>query len=102
MAARFHAHPNRNSSTPKLTIEAFRFFSMLQTPFLKLTTFRIYTRYLLKLGVNIYSYNDHCSAPFSRAFGWFPPPKLTRELEPTLSWNQYHSSPSIGAIQHTI
>src|SRR5205807_10189386 len=23
--------------------------------------------YLLKLGVKIYSYNDHCSAPFSRA-----------------------------------
>jgi hypothetical protein len=32
---------------------------MLQTSFLKLTTFCIYTRYLLKLGVEIYSYNDH-------------------------------------------
>src|ERR1700746_1041673 len=59
MPARFHAYSNCNSSTPKLTIEAFSFFSILQTPFLKLTTFSIYTRYLLKLGVKIYSYNDH-------------------------------------------
>jgi hypothetical protein len=48
---------------------------------------------LLKLGMEIYSYNDHCSAPFSRA-SWLvlPPPTLTRVREPTLSWNQFHSS----------
>jgi hypothetical protein len=47
---------------------------------------------LLKLGMEIYSYNDHRSAPFSRA-GWLvlPPPTLTRVREPTLSWNQLHS-----------
>src|SRR4029077_6540439 len=46
---------------------------------------------LLKLGMEIYSYNDHRSAPFSRA-GWLvlPPPTLTRVREPTLSWNQLH------------
>ncbi|MGH9495557.1 MAG: hypothetical protein ACRD3B_11210, partial [Candidatus Sulfotelmatobacter sp.] len=40
----------------------------------------------------IYSYNDHRSAPFSRA-GWLvlPPPTLTRVREPTLSWNQLRS-----------
>jgi hypothetical protein len=50
---------------------------------------------LLKLGMEIYSYNDHRSAPFSRA-GWLvlPPPTLTRVREPTLSWNQYRSSTS--------
>src|SRR5579864_1938050 len=76
MTARFHAHSNRNFLTPKLTIEAFGFFAMLQTPFLKLTSFGIYTRYLLKLGVKIYSYNDHCSAPFSRACWLVAPPTL--------------------------
>jgi hypothetical protein len=38
MPARFHANSNRYSPTPKLTIEAFSFLSMLQTPFFKLTT----------------------------------------------------------------
>src|ERR1035438_8392279 len=48
---------------------------------------------LLKLGMEIYSYNDHRSAPFSRAC-WLvlPPPTLLRVREPTLSWNQFHSS----------
>jgi len=40
--------------------------------------------------VVIASYNDHCSAPFSRALGWLAPPKSTRAWEPTLSWNQLH------------
>ena len=31
---------------------------------------------LLKLGVEIYSYNDHCSAPFSRACWLVSPPTL--------------------------
>ena len=67
VTARFYAHPYYNSSARKLTIESFGFLGMLQTSFLKLTPFCIYTRYLLKLGMEIYSYNDHCSAPFSRA-----------------------------------
>jgi len=44
----------------------------------------------------ICSYNEHRSAPFSRAFGWFAPPKSTRSLEPTLLWNQLHSLPLGG------
>jgi hypothetical protein len=91
MPACFHAYPDRNSSTLKLTIEAFSFSAMLQTPFCKLTSFRIHTCYLLKLGVKIYSYNDHCSAPFSRARWSVNTTNSTRELEPTLSWNQYRS-----------
>jgi hypothetical protein len=46
--------------------------------------------------MEIYSYNDHRSAPFSRAC-WLvlPPPTLLRVREPTLSWNQLRSkSPS--------
>jgi hypothetical protein len=42
--------------------------------------------------VVIASYNDHCSAPFSRAFlVGLAPPKFTRAWEPTLSWNQLRS-----------
>jgi|ERR1051326_3689443 hypothetical protein len=91
MSARFHAHPYRNSSTRKLTIKSFGFIAMLQSPFLELSTFRIYTRYLLKLGVKIYSYNDHCSAPFSPACWLVSTTNFTRGWEPTSSWNQYRS-----------
>src|SRR5438045_3251153 len=59
MTARFHAHPYCNASHRKLTIKSLGFFSMLQSPFLDLSAFHIYIRYLLKLGVEIYSYNDH-------------------------------------------
>jgi hypothetical protein len=55
---------------------------------------------LLKLGMEIYSYNDHRSAPFSRA-SWLvlPPPTLTRVREPTLSWNQLHSSTWVHPLE---
>ncbi|HXX27470.1 MAG TPA: hypothetical protein VEI99_03350, partial [Terriglobales bacterium] len=53
--------------------------------------------YLLKLGMVIDSYNDHCSAPFSRACWLVSTTNCIRELEPTLSWNQYRSKcPSLG------
>ena len=55
MPARFHTHTYCNFLGGKLTIESFGFIAMLQPPFLKLTTSRIHTRYLLKLGVKIYS-----------------------------------------------
>jgi hypothetical protein len=42
-------------------------FGMRQSFLLKLSRIRVQESYLLKLGVEIYSYNDHCSAPFSRA-----------------------------------
>jgi len=47
---------------------------------------------LLEARVVIASYNDHCSAPFSRAFlaGWHHQ-SLLGSTEPTLSWNQCHS-----------
>jgi hypothetical protein len=40
---------------------------MRQPLFLALSGLAIHRSYLLKLGVEIYSYNDHRSAPFSRA-----------------------------------
>jgi hypothetical protein len=90
MTARFHADPYCDASHRKLTIKSFGFIAMLQSPFLELSTFRIYACYLLKLGVVIDSYNDHCSAPFSRARWLVSTTNSTRALEPTLSWNQYH------------
>jgi hypothetical protein len=57
-------------------------------------------KYLLKARVIIASYNDHCSAPSSRAFfGWFQHHQsLLGSREPTLSWNQLRSQP---ASQHS-
>jgi hypothetical protein len=89
MTARFHADPYCNASHRKLTIKSLGFFSMLQSPFLELSTFRIYARYLLKLGVEIYSYNDHCSAPFSRARWLVSTTNSSRALEPTLSETRF-------------
>ena len=40
---------------------------MLQPLLLQLSALSVNECYLLKLGVKIYSYNDHRSAPFSRA-----------------------------------
>jgi hypothetical protein len=52
---------------------------MQQTLFLALPRLGIHPGDLLKLGVKIYSYNDHRSAPFSRAFLLgFSTTKLTR------------------------
>src|SRR5450755_565051 len=55
---------------------------------------------LLKLGMEIYSYNHHRSAPFSRA-SWLvlPPPTLPRVREPTLSWNQLHSLTQVPMVE---
>src|SRR5437660_7910130 len=69
--ARFHPHTHRNSAARKLPVKPLRLLPMLQSLFLELPTVGIHRGYLLKLGVEIYSYNDHCSAPFSRAC-WLP------------------------------
>jgi hypothetical protein len=49
---------------------------------------------LLKLGVEIYSYNDRCSAPFSRAYWLVSITNFTRPREPRLLWNQFHQRPA--------
>ena len=64
---------------------------MLQASFLQLSSLGVNHCDLLKLGVKIYSYNDHCSAPFSRACWLVSTTNFTRAWEPTLSWNQLHS-----------
>jgi hypothetical protein len=42
------------------------------------------------LGWEIYSYNDHCSPPYSRACCLVSSTNFTRASKPTLSWNQLH------------
>src|SRR5882724_2830341 len=66
-------HPDTHAQQPggEITIKLLRFLSVLQAPFFKLPSVGIDQRNLLKPRVVICSYNDHCSAPFSRALvGW--------------------------------
>src|SRR5215467_16169335 len=69
--AGFHSYSYLFTCTCQSTIEAFRFFAMCQALFLKLSALAIHQSYLLKSRVKIYTYNDHCSAPFSEPVGWF-------------------------------
>src|SRR5579864_435477 len=63
--AGFHSHTHLLAG--QSTVEFLRLFAMRQPFFLELSAVGIYRSNLLKLGVEIYSYNDHRSAPFSRA-----------------------------------
>src|SRR5262249_50878015 len=67
LTAGFHAHSHLGTLCRQLAIEPLRLLAMLQSSLLKLATLCVKQRNLLKLGVKICSYNDHCSAPFSRA-----------------------------------
>jgi hypothetical protein len=70
-------HPDPHLLTGQCTVERFRLLPMREPFFLDLSGLGIHRSHLLKLGVEIYSYNDHRSAPFSRAC-WLvlPPPTL--------------------------
>ena len=55
----------------EIAVERLCFLTVLQSPFLELPSIRIHKCNLLKPRMVIRSYNDHCSAPFSRALvGW--------------------------------
>src|SRR5262249_4857391 len=72
-------------------IETFCLLRMMQTHFAEFACVCIQQCDLFELGVIIDSYNDHCSAPFSRACWLFSTTNFTRGWEPTSSWNQYRS-----------
>src|SRR5207237_8852702 len=95
VATGFHPYTHLQSLGCELTVELFRFLTVLQCPLLQFPSFGIHIRNLLEARVIIASYNDHCSAPSSRAFfGWFQHHQsLLGSKEPTLSWNQLHSEP---------
>jgi len=62
-----HTHTHLLPACSNSAIELLRLFAMREPFFLELSGVSIHRSNLLKLGVEIYSYNDHCSAPFSRA-----------------------------------
>src|SRR5271170_4034750 len=72
MPARFHPYAHLHSLRRKVAIELLRFLTVLQSPLLELPCVCIHKSNLLKTRVVIASYNDHCSAPLSRALlvGW--------------------------------
>src|SRR6266853_847781 len=72
MPARLHPHSHLPSLCRQITVELLRFLAVLQSPLLQFPGLGIYKSDLLKARVIIASYNDHCSAPLSRALlvGW--------------------------------
>src|SRR6266576_1661367 len=71
VSTRFHAHAHLHSLRRQLPVKLLRFLTVLQRPFLELSSIRIHKRNLLETRVVICSYNDHCPAPFYPSlFGW--------------------------------
>src|SRR6266576_2516735 len=71
MPAGFHSHPYACSPCLEIAVKLLCFLTVLESTLLELPTVRIHKRNLLKARMVIRSYNDHCSAPFSRALaGW--------------------------------
>jgi len=67
MSAGLHSHTYLLPACRESAMELPSLLAMRQSFFLKLSGVSIHQSNLLKLGVKIYSYNDHCSAPFARA-----------------------------------
>src|SRR6266496_6239594 len=67
MPAGLHSHTHLLARARQSTVDLLRLLAMRQPFFLEFSGVCVHGSYLLKLGVKIYSYNDHCSAPFSRA-----------------------------------
>src|SRR4029077_10687489 len=67
LPAGLHTHTHLLPASCNSAIELLCLFAMRQPFFLQLSGVSIHRSNLLKLGVEIYSYNDHRSAPFSRA-----------------------------------
>src|SRR5438128_9037615 len=67
MPAGLHSHTHLLARARQSTVDLLRLLAMRQPFFLEFSAVCVPGSYLLKLGVKIYSYNDHCSAPFSRA-----------------------------------
>src|SRR6266568_1442482 len=63
MPTGFHPHAHLHSLDREIAVELLRLFAICQSLFLELSGVGIHRSNLLKLGVEIYSYNDHRSAP---------------------------------------
>src|SRR5438132_1538782 len=103
MPACFHSYTHLHPLCRQITVEFLRFLAVLQSSLLQLPSLGIHKSNLLEARVVIASYNDHRSAPFSRAFlvGWHHQ-SLLGSREPTLSWNQFHSSYERGCQAKTL
>ncbi len=67
MPTGLHSDTYALSLAHQSAVERFGFVWMMQSALIQLSGVGVNACDLLKLGVEIYSYNDHCSAPFSRA-----------------------------------
>src|SRR5579863_1549486 len=78
MPTGFHAQAHLLSLGREIAVELLRSLRVLQSPLLQFPRFGIHKSNLLKGRVVICSYNDHRSAPFSRAFWLASTAKFTR------------------------
>src|ERR1700751_1780673 len=92
MPTGLHSHTHLDALFPQGTVELLRFFWVLKSSFLELSSFCIHVRNLLEARVIITAYNQHVRL-LSPGLGWFAPPKFTRGWEPTLLWNHYTHLP---------
>ena len=67
MPTRFRAHSHPRSLRREFPVELLGLLAVLKTTFLQFPSFCIHKCNLLERRVIIRSYNDDCSAPFSRA-----------------------------------
>src|SRR5258705_10392121 len=71
MPAGFHSHPYACPPCLEIAVKLLCFLTVLESTLLELASVRIHKRNLLDARMVIRSYNDHCSAPISRALaGW--------------------------------
>src|SRR6478672_12200086 len=105
MSTSLHPHAHPFSLGRQLTVEFLCSLRVLQSPLLQFPGFGIHKSNLLKGRVVICSYNDHCSAPFSRAF-WlvgttkvYPGPGSRHCHEINYSCNSWRTS--VSALQQS-
>src|SRR5438046_1535819 len=101
MPTGFHSNPHLFPAHLEFAVEVLCFLAVPQFPLVQFTCVCIYKRHLLEARVIVTTYNDHLSAPFSRALVWLAPPKFTRAWEPTLLWNHYTHSPALRDEFHS-
>src|SRR5215475_13161345 len=92
VSAGLHPHTHLPTASRQSTVELLRPLAVRESLLLQLSGFCIDKSNLLEARMVIAPYNDHVRLLSPSLLVGFAPPTLLRALEPTLSWNQLHSS----------
>src|SRR6266576_4906889 len=99
MPADFHSHPYACPPCLEIAVKLLCFLTVLESTLLELPSVRIHKRNLLKARMVIRSYNDHCSAPFSRALvAWHHQSLIGRGSRHcyAINYTQYKKAPTFA------